>query len=689
MSVLHLDLETRSDIDLVKCGVHIYARGKNTDVLCAAYAFDDEDVELLRRGDAVPRRVANHIESGGEVWAHNASFEREIINCVGTRLYGWPHLYLDQMRCTQAMAYAMAIPGSLDGCSAALGIDQRKDLSGKRLMLQLSAPKEITPGGKIIWWEEPEQLEKLYEYCRQDVRVERAVGHRMMKLSPFEQRVWQLDQKINSQGITVDYAAVTAAVDLIEAEKSRLNEEIRRVSGNQIATCTAVAQIKQYIASFGVATESLAKADLSELLQRSDLPPNVRAVLELRAEAGKASTAKLSAMAHGSAPPDYRIRGTFQYSGANTRRWAGRRIQLQNLPRPKLQPEVVDRILRGLGDGTVNQGTIDVLFGPPMSVISSCLRGFLMAAPGKELVACDFSAIEARVIAWLAGQESVLEIFRTHGKIYEHAAARIFGVPMESVTDSHRQVGKVAVLALGYQGGVGAFQQMARGYGVTMAPALPSLLERASPDQIAWAKERFKSEKPEISEEEFLASDLTKVFWRLANPAIVDLWRLLEADAIQAVLEPGRKFAANGKIAFKKSGSFLWCRLPSGGVLCYPYPEVQTKKTKWGQTKQMLTYMSEDGQTRKWQRFHTYGGSIAENVTQAVARDLLAEAMLRLDEMGFDIVAHVHDEIVCEVKEGTGAASLEIIAKAMSVVPNWCPDIPLKAAGFFATRYRK
>lgn len=688
--ILHLDFETRSDIELTKQGLHNYARGRNTDIMCAAFAFGEEPVQLWTPGGILPDRFIRHIESGGEVHAHNAAFEQELCNNVATRKYNWPHLYTDQLVCTMAMSYAMGLPGGLGATSAALGLEQQKDLAGKRLMLQYCVPREIK-NGKIVWWDDPDSLKRIYEYCRQDVVVEREIGRRMMRLSAYETEIWRIDQKINSRGIAVDVPAIKAAIRIVEQEKERLMREMQDVTGNKVATCTAVQQIKTFLINNGVPNvESLAKADVVELLDQPTLPKVCRTVLELRKEAGKSSTAKLESMLLGASSSDNRLRGMFQYSGANTRRWAGRRVQLQNFPRPKIDAAVIDKIISNLDD--LSPADIDTFFGPPMDVISNCLRGFLIASPGNQLLTCDYSSIEARVIAWLAGEEGALEIFRTHGKIYEYAAAAIFDKDPSDITDKERQVGKVAVLALGYGGGVGAFRTMAKGYNVDLQPALSALSAlwaRATGEQRQWVESSYLDNHKRyegITHDEYIASDLTKTFWRLANPAIVKLWAELERNALAAVKEPGEKFGSHG-IYYKSKGSFLWCQLPSGGVLCYPYPQVGQVKTPWGQTKTGLTYMSEDGQSKKWLRFKTYGGSLAENVTQAVARDLLADALLRLEAKGYPVVAHVHDEIVCERKSGEGSVSE--MAEIMSEVPDWAKGLPIKAAGWQGKRYRK
>lgn len=301
---------------------------------------------------------------------------------------------------------------------------------------------------------------------------------------------------------------------------------------------------------------------------------------------------------------------------------------------------------------------IDLFYGPPLSVLSDCIRGFLIAKPGHDLIACDFSAIEARVLAWLAGEHDVLEIFDGHGKIYEHAAAGIYMKPIEEVTKDERQVGKVAILALGYGGGVGAFQTMAKGYGVKV--------------------------------DDFTA-DQIKIAWRHANREIVNYWYDLERAGFAAINNPGTKHLAGyhrREVAYLVKGSFLWCRLPSNRVLCYPYPRIEPVMTPWDEMKDAITFMGVNSLTNKWERQKTYGGSLSENVTQAVARDLLADSLLRISQLPeYSVVMHVHDEIVVEVAEGRG--SLAEIKKIMSTPPAWAAGLPMAAEGWRGKRYRK
>lgn len=656
MTTLHLDFETYSAADLPAVGLHNYATHPSTGAHCFAVALDDEEVRLC--GDVSSAAVdfidvMAHVAAGREVVAHNAAFELAIWNNVCVPKYGWPVLRASQMRCTMAQAYSMALPGSLDKAAAAVGIDQRKDVAGGRVMLQLSRPK---PDG--AFWraaDAPEKFETLYAYCRQDVEVERALDKRLFHLSPEEHRLWVLDQKINERGVQVDLRSIDIAIRLVENEKARLDAEMLRTTGGVVGKCTEVALLLQWIQQQGVRIDGVAKADVIDALKADEMPAAVRKALLLRQEAARSSTAKLRAM-QTRASADGRVRGTLQYHGASTGRWAGRGIQVQNFPRPRpgTKPAHIEDIVAHLED----RDYIDVMYGPVLDAMADTLRGMITAGPGKDLMAMDFSAIEARVLAWLAGEESVLEIFRTHGKIYEHAAAGIYRKAIDAVTKDERQIGKVAVLALGYGGGVGAFQSMARVYGVHVED------DRA--DQI-------------------------KTAWRKAHPRIVRYWGDLESAAIEAIRNRGPVRAGHKgrEVTFVRSGSALWARLPSKRVLCYMFPSVRPTTTPWGDTKPAMYFMSENSVTRKWEETTTYGGSLAENITQAVARDLLAEALPRLEANGFEVVFHAHDEAVVEVDAKAGKDALRQAEELMAVQPAWASGLPLAAEGWRGKRYRK
>lgn len=721
---LHLDFETRSPVNLKTSGVYKYAEHPQTSILCVGYAFDDGPTDVTSPVELLPW-LTDHIKEGALVVAHNSPFELTIWNKVGVRDHGWPALRPEQTDCTMARAYSMSLPGSLDNAAAAVGIETRKDMKGHRLMLKLSQPREVVPGGcKVcegdgtgvdlvgkcpwclgtgegyVWWEDAADFERLFAYCAQDIEVGRALDKRLLALSTNEKKLWLVDFAINSRGIHVDVDNATKALRLVEHESKRLDETVREVTGNAVASCKAHVQLRKWLGEQGVATEGVAKDDVIQLLAREDLPVGARRALEVRQEAAKSSTAKLKSMLAG-ADSERRLRGMFQFCGAGrTGRFSGRRVQLQNMPRPVgMKQQQIEEVLRWLANLPLEEvrDRIEILYGSPMSVIASCLRAFLCARPGYDLIAVDFSAIEARVIAWLAGEWSVLEIFRTHGKIYEKAASEVFGVRLEDITkeDWRRMIGKVSVLALGFGGGVGAFQTMAKAYNVRMEPAFQALWNRADADMRDRALERCKKEhkKAGISEKEWLASELTKLFWRESHPAIVRYWYNLEAAAVNAVRNPGDVSQVTPlnlpPVKFRTRGSFLFCQLPSGRALCYPYPKVERIKTAWGQEKETLTYMEDDSTTGKWRRQKTYGGKLAENVTQAVARDLLVHGMLRTESMGHQIVLHVHDEIVVEVPQDTGEDLLPDLEKLVSTNPEWTKGLPIGAEGWRGKRYRK
>ena len=694
MTILHIDFETFSACELKDAGLDNYAKHPTTGVHCMAWAFDDEPVHVSDTDEmnvGVLWRIDEHVKNGGLVYAHNAAFELAIWNNVCVPKYGWPELKPEQCRCTMAMAYAMSLPGSLEKAAIALDVGIAKDMKGARVMMQLAKPKEWrkpAPGESVwvnaegltpVFWtpeDAPEKFQQLYDYCKQDVEVERALHQRMMELSDDEQKLWTLDYKINQRGIQIDIPAVDAAIKLVETEKARLNARMLQVTGGVVGSCTEVQLLVKWIRSQGVAITGLAKADVLDSLS-GDLPPAVRAALELRKEAAKSSTAKLVAMKE-RASSDGRVRGTMQYHGASTGRWAGRGIQVQNFPRPRrgVKPKHIADIFAHLGD----RDYIDMMYGPVLDAVSDGLRGMLVAGPGSELVAMDFANIEGRVLAWLAGEQWKLDAFSAFDAgvgpdIYKLTYSKSFNKPVGEVNDDNeRQVGKVEELAFGFGGGVGAGQNMARIYGV-----------RATDEQV----------------------DSWKRLWREAHPRIVRYWYDLESAAINAC-EFGvvcRSGPANRQVAFKTGGSFLWCRLPSGRVICYPYPKVLEVNTPWGEKKTALTFMTElDSTQRKkmagklipdpaafgsWVRIPTYGGSLAENVTQAVARDLLAEAMPRLDASGYPIVFHAHDEAVVEIPSTSDDAILHRIESLMSQTPSWAAGLPVTAEGWRARRYRK
>lgn len=654
-SELHLDFETRSACDLKKAGLYVYAEHPTTEIILISWAFDAEEVQSKFFWEAYFEILKAHVAAGGKVVAQNAAFERIIWNAILHKRHGWPKMEVEQCRCTMAQSYAMAIPGSLEKAAPALGIDQEKDMKGQRVMMKLSKPKKGLPGGSVVWHEEPHLLAILKDYGKQDVVVERLVDKRQLKLSPDEQRLWCLDQKINDRGIKIDIISAHNAIALVEKEKERLNLRMREVTKGAVSTCTATGQLTDWLHWNKINTEGVAKSDVVELLNDPGLPPDIREALLLRQEANKSSTAKLAAMVN-SANSDGRVRGTMQFHGAGTGRWAGRKLQVHNFPRGKYNERDTCHIFDLINSGNGAE-YLELFYDSPLRVISDVLRSFIIAELQHRLIWGDWNSIEARILAWLAGEESVLDIFRRGEDVYKYAASKIFGVHYSLVTKDQRQIGKVAVLALGYQGGKGAFQAMAKGYGVKM------------------------------SDKE---ADTIKANWRNGHPNIVKYWHWVERQAILAVRNPGTKFSAGPKsreINYLVKGSFLFCQLPSKRLLTYPYPKIQQVETPWGEMRAAISCMGENSLSRKWERQLLYGGLLVENITQAVARDILARSLGELDRRSYPIIFHVHDEVVCEVPNNMGSTSE--VEEIMCQVPDWAKGLPIAAEVTQGKRYRK
>jgi DNA polymerase len=666
---LHLDFETRSMVDLKVFGLDIYSNHETTDVWCMCYAFDEEPVQVWRIGDALPREIYDHVKAGGSVTGHNVTFEFSIWNNCMRKKHGWPTLKISQCYCTMAMAYAMCLPPSLKMLAKALNTATQKDMDGHSLMMSMSKPRSLE-NGKPIWWEVPERLERLIKYCINDVAAERDCERLMVPLGERERAVWLLDQRINQRGIGVDRDAVEKTLVLAKRVQKDLNKQIKAVTEGTIEETSEATAILKWCNDNGVPMESLKKHDMEEWLEIEHLPSNVREVLEIRGDAAKISVKKLDVMLNMSLR-DGRLRGQFQYHGAGPGRWSGRGVQLHNLPRPSKEYKdaaLQQAIIEGIRSGYLDENDIDNLYGPFMRVVSSLVRGYLVSTTGQDFIGADLANIEGRVLAWLAGEQWKLDAFAAFDKgqgedIYLLTAGRILVKSPKAINDDERQAyGKVPELALGYGGGVGAFQSMAVNYNVKVTNA---------------------------------KADEIKIDWREVHPATTAYWKQLNNAAMSAVRNAGGTFYAGAKgreVAFKVAGSFLWVKLPSGRCLCYPFPEISMVKAPWGDQISCVTYMGIDGRAKsktkgKWTRLSTYGGYWAENVTQAVARDILVEGMFRMEAKNYPIVLHVHDENVAEVAKEYG--DIKEVEHLMSIVPPWAQGLPISAKGFRGTRYRK
>lgn len=701
----HLDLETRSEVDLKRCGLHVYAAHPSTEILCAAYAVDGGPVRTWRKGMALGELVKT-LDAADTVTAHNFAFERAITNGAAGRKLGLPHLPIEKGRCTMVQAYALGLPGALEDAAPAAGLDVRKDLVGHRIMLKMCKPrkprKNEAPG--LYWHDDPDDFEKLVAYCRQDVEVERALEKRLLPLSQNELELWFLDQHINDRGVLVDVELAEACTRIVAKVAGELDNRMKKVSELRVRGVTDLQGLMRWGRELGLADlDSLAKDRLAVLLARDDLDVRFRECLTIRQEGAKASVAKIDALLR-SRGPDGRARGLLQFHAANTGRWAGRRFQPQNLKRPETPDSAMESLIETLRGGEWDDFA-DLAYGPALSAIGDTIRGMVVAADGHDILAADYANIEGRLLAWEAGEKWKLDAFRAYDAgtgpdLYKLAYGRSFGVDVKGVTKSQRQVGKVMELALGYQGGVGAFLVMAKGYGLKVGEFYEEVARTAGAvfDEAVDAWEH-RGKTSGVERATWIAAETLKLLWRAAHPGVVSLWADIEKAAIGAVQKPGTIFTC-GPLRFKKAGSWLFMRLPSGRPMAYPYPEVR-EVPYFGKTKPALTYKTvpdplkpwkvlteADGSVNmKWARIATYGGMLVENATQAIARDVLATGMQNLEAGGYHVTLHVHDEAVAEIPEGAGSEAE--FCRLMTDLPPCYAGLPITAESFRAKRYRK
>lgn len=644
MRTLAIDIETFSDIDLIKAGVYAYSDSPHFEILLFAYAFDDDPVRIVdfTSHEKLPEDVQSALTDDGIVkTAFNASFERTCLSrWFGTQLQpvSW--------QCTAVQSAMLALPLSLDGVGEVLDITRKKLKEGADLLRFFCIPCKPTKtnGGRTrnLPSDAPEKWVRFKEYCVRDVEAEREIREKLRNfpIPEHEQELYRLDQEINDRGILVDRSLVAGAVECDLQYKERTTARAYELTG--LDNPNSVVQVKDWLSERGVEADSLDKKAVKELI--GDADGEVLEMLKLRLLMAKTSVKKYQAIER-SVCSDGRVHGLLQFYGANrTGRWAGRLVQVQNLPQNHI-PDL------GLARDLIKKrrfDDIDLLFDSTPGVLSELIRTAFVPRPGCRFIVADFSAIEARVIAWLAGESWRLDVFATHGKIYEASAAAMFGVPVESIHkgDPLRQKGKIAELALGYGGAAGALTAMgALEMGLTEEELQPLVNQ-----------------------------------WRAANPHITKFWWDCDAAAYTAVEE--KTETSVGRITFTWRSGILFITLPSGRKLSYIKPRLATNR--FG--RMGLTYEGV-GESKKWLRIETYGPKIVENIVQATARDLLADAMLRLRNAGFEIVMHIHDEAVLEVPEGV--SSVDEICRIMSEAPEWAAGLPLRADGYECEFYKK
>jgi DNA polymerase len=686
---VHVDFETRSKADIKKVGGSAYAAHQSTEIICLGFKIGSDATQLVTLNDLIEfnkartpltakmlyiaqLKTAAHREDVVFV-AHNAIFEYEIWNRLMVPL-GFPRIEAERWRCTMAKAYAFGLPGSLEDVGNYLQLNTRKDAQGKALIKLLCMPK--TKGGDDFWTpeEKPHEFQDFYRYCVQDVYTEYEVDKTLPDLPPMEQRVWELDLRMNTSGIAVDMPMVIKANEFIAQHNAAIKAEMKAVTKGRVESPTKRGDLKKWLGEKGLEVEDTRKATLRSYLdERDSLPEDVVEALLLTAEGTKSSLAKYKKILERSEGGI--IKGVMQYHGAHTGRWAGRGIQIQNLPRPGFDLNMaVEHLMMFEYD------QFKLWHGDVAQALSWMLRGAIIARPGRKLYCADFSQMESRFLAWLAGQESKLELFRSGVDLYCSIASQIYGREIDKKRDpDERQVGKVADLALGYQGGINAFIQMSKGYGVDLLPIAPDVCRSATQRELEsaiWTYENnYAKRGGEAPKLIAVAVDIIKQRWRANHPFIVELWEKLQQSAIDAVVT--KQPVECGRLLFFMHKQFLCVRLPSGRTIKYPYPKVRYD----AKGNASLSYLS----ARGWRT--QYGGKWAENIVQAGQRDLLSEAMVRLDDAGYPPLFLVHDEEISEVLESFG--SLDEFKRIMSQSPVWAGGLPIAVSGWEGYRYGK
>lgn len=666
MGVKHLsiDIETRSSVDIAKAGAYKYAQSPDFQILLFAYQFGEDPVEIIdfTEGETLPKELVSALKNPKVIkHAYNAAFEWYCLNRAGFETQ------IDQWRCTMVHGLYCGYTAGLDATGKAIGLpqDKQKLATGKALIRYFCVPcKPTRSNGNRTWnqpWHDPEKWKLFKEYCRQDVVTEHAILTRLKQfpMPEKEQKQWQMDILMNAYGVRVDTELIEGALYIDGISTQELTDEAIHLTG--LLNPNSATQLVPWLNEHSRKQETdpdvfqdIQKTTVAEALEKSgDLPEEVLQMLRIRQQLGKTSIKKYVAMDTAKGEGD-RVRGLTQYYGANrTGRWAGRLVQMQNLPRNYIKTlDYARKVVKAK-----NYEGLRLLYGNVPDTLSQLIRTAFIPSEGNKFVVADFSAIEARVIAWLAGEQWVNEVFATHGKIYEATASQMFGVPVDRIAKGNpeyalRQKGKVATLALGYQGGTSAL--------IAMGALQMGLTEEELPDIVHR--------------------------WRQANPRIRDLWYAVENAALSVMqtAQPqaiyGLIFALEGDLVYGQS--FLTVKLPSGRKLYYPKPFL--KENQFG--KLALHYYTVGQQSRKWEVASTYGGKMTENIVQAVARDCLAVTLERIAAKHLQVVFHVHDEVIIDAPMET---TVDEICDLMAEPIPWAPGLILKGAGFESSYYMK
>lgn len=706
-----IDFETRSACSIKDCGSWRYSLDPTTEVMCLAFrlptwekgrtalwhpAFPHLGIEEADCPELV--ELFQWIAEGRLVEAHNAWFERGIWTNICVPKMGWPAVGHEQWRCSAAKAAAYSLPRNLENLTVALALKVKKDTEGAKVMKKMAKPRKplkrdvqawlddnatlplpakkcvttLYPnddctyrvvaewdGGSeehdlpLFWNESAELLERLCAYCRVDVLAEEAASDRLRDLSPKETEMYLMDQHINQMGFQLDREGIECALEIVNGIFAELNKELVELTEGQVQKATQRARMMAWFQENGLPLEDTQGSTIDSWLKREDVDPKVRRGLELVRALGRSSTAKFVAAQNWAHPDTWRVHGGLLYHGAGTGRWTGSGVQPHNFPRGNLKNmELAWEIIKSR-----DLAMMEMLYGDAMELLSHALRGMIVPTPGRRLMVADYAAIEARVVLWLAGDDEALEVFRRNECIYMAMATEIYGrlIHDKEAQAEERQMGKQAVLGLGYQMGAKKFQAtLAEKYGIFI----------------------------ELEFAQKIVDAYRNKFWRVKK-----MWWDQEAAAIAAVRTPGRVVKC-GKVQWCCFDGFLHCKLPSGRLLGYCDPRIVDKPTPWGEKKPALTYMGVDPYTKKWRRQDTYGGMLVENITQATARDLMADAMLRCHKEGlYDVILSVHDELIAECDMDKG--DVKDFEATMAYTPDWAEGCPVKAEGWTGLRYRK
>ncbi len=726
-SILDIDLETFSEVPIAN-GTHRYA--EKAEIMLTAWGIDGGPVSVVDEANG-EKRCAELREALADphvlVRAHNSFFDRTVLNYTGT------HIALPRWRDTMVQALAHSMPGALGTLCEILGVDadKAKDKEGRALLMLFCKPRPKSMKlRRATKQTHPVEWDQFIHYAGNDILAMREVAAKLPNWNyrGEELELWHLDQRINDRGFAVDMDLVHGAIRGVARAQAILAARTQELTDGEVKAATQRdAMLRHILAAYGIDLPDMTKSTLERRINDESLPWALRELLAVRLDSSTTSTSKYKTLLKATSA-DGRLRGTLQFDGASrTGRWAGRMFQPQNLPRPTLKQKDIDA-----GIEAMKVDCEDLIAPSVMALTSSCIRGAIIAPEGKKLVVADLSNIEGRMLAWLAGEEWKLQAFRDFDSckgvdgrwysgneirdavfaknpialeldkkgeptrrghdLYALAYAKAFRITAEMVMEnkkngdgSMRQIGKVMELALGYEGGVGAFITFAIAYNIDLEAladlafdGIPADIMAEAKDMLAWTRKKKRSTFG-LSDKAFLVCESFKRLWRYAHPNIVSFWKDTGDAVRKAIQQPGVVFTVR-MLKIQRKGAWLKIQLPSGRLLCYPSPKIEAGN--------QITYMGANQYSRKWCRLKTYGGKLVENITQAAARDVIAGNMPAVEDAGYEILLTVHDEDITEAPD-TEEFSADHLAALMSTNPEWCPDLPLAAAGFEAYSYRK